>query len=218
VLVVEDHRLLAEIMAQALRDRGVPAAVSPGTDAGTVLAAASPGTLVLLDLDLAGTDGGLLVVPLREAGARVLVVSGSRDLLAIGRALDAGAVDVLDKARPFDDLVAAIAAAADGTARDPAARRRLEQSARHREAERAEALAVLGRLTPREREVLDALAAGTSADEIAAAAVVSLTTVRSQIRSILGKLGVHNQLAAAARARDLAEAAGNLPIGPNPHD
>ena len=44
--------------------------------------------------------------------------------------------------------------------------------------------------------------AGESAETIAEQVVVSLTTVRSQIRAILLKLGVNSQLAAVALARE----------------
>jgi DNA-binding NarL/FixJ family response regulator len=55
-------------------------------------------------------------------------------------------------------------------------------------------------LTPREAGVLCALADGLSAEEIARHHHVALTTVRSQIRSVLQKLGVRTQLAAVAAA------------------
>jgi DNA-binding NarL/FixJ family response regulator len=56
------------------------------------------------------------------------------------------------------------------------------------------------RLTAREQRVLAALVDGMSGDEIAKAHYVAVTTVRSQIRGILQKLGVRSQLAAVATA------------------
>jgi DNA-binding NarL/FixJ family response regulator len=56
------------------------------------------------------------------------------------------------------------------------------------------------RLTPRERQVLVALMSGSTAQEISKASYVSVPTVRSQIRSILSKLGVSSQLAAVVLA------------------
>lgn len=217
VLVVEDHLLLAQLIVAALSNRGLVAQMAPSTRADDVLAAADEGTLVLLDLHLdEGRDGSRLVASLRAAGARVLVLTGSHDLLAVRRALEDGAVDVLDKSQPFAELVDAIAAAGDGARpRDAAAHYRIARAAQEREARRAAAEQVLGRLTRREREVLDALLGGASADEIAAAAVVSLTTVRSQIRAVLTKLGVHHQLAAAARFRQLLDDLGE-PLGGHP--
>jgi DNA-binding CsgD family transcriptional regulator len=55
-------------------------------------------------------------------------------------------------------------------------------------------------LTDRERVVLAHLMDGLTAQEIAVAEYVSICTVRSQITSILMKLGVRNQLAAVACA------------------
>jgi DNA-binding NarL/FixJ family response regulator len=60
--------------------------------------------------------------------------------------------------------------------------------------------ATFERLTPRESVVLGALTDGLSAEEIAEAHFVALTTVRSQIRAVLHKLGVRSQLAAVALA------------------
>ena len=53
-------------------------------------------------------------------------------------------------------------------------------------------------LSPREREVLELLAEGHRAVAIAERFVVSLTTVRTQIRSLLAKLEVTSQLEAVA--------------------
>ena len=54
------------------------------------------------------------------------------------------------------------------------------------------------RLTRREEEVLSALMRGAKARDICVQSFVSMPTVRSQIRSILTKLGVTSQLAAVA--------------------
>ncbi|RYJ01406.1 MAG: LuxR family transcriptional regulator, partial [Actinomycetales bacterium] len=66
---------------------------------------------------------------------------------------------------------------------------------------RADQLASQGRLaqlTPREREVLAMLHEGSSTAVIAERLDISQTTVRSQIRAVLRKLGVRSQLAAVA--------------------
>lgn len=55
-------------------------------------------------------------------------------------------------------------------------------------------------LTPREEHVLSALMTGAKARDICVQSFVSMPTVRSQIRSILIKLGVTSQLAAVALA------------------
>jgi LuxR family transcriptional regulator, maltose regulon positive regulatory protein len=58
-------------------------------------------------------------------------------------------------------------------------------------------------LTPREREVLQLIAAGRSNPEVAAQLVVAVTTVKTHVKNIYGKLQVSNRFQAAARAKDL---------------
>lgn len=57
------------------------------------------------------------------------------------------------------------------------------------------------RLTPREREVLDLLAAGARTRDIASQLGISPPTVRNHIQRILRKLGVHKRRDAVAVAR-----------------
>lgn len=56
------------------------------------------------------------------------------------------------------------------------------------------------RLSPRQRQVLDLLAEGTPAREIATRLNLAEATVRNHIRHILRKLGCHSQLEAVAVA------------------
>jgi DNA-binding NarL/FixJ family response regulator len=58
-------------------------------------------------------------------------------------------------------------------------------------------------LTPREQDVLRLVAQARTDREIAAALFLSPRTVNAHVASILGKLGVANRRAAAARAREL---------------
>ena len=56
-------------------------------------------------------------------------------------------------------------------------------------------------LTPAQQRVLDGLTAGLTATEIAAAGHVTVDTVRSHIRALREKYGVHTQGAVVAAAR-----------------
>jgi LuxR family maltose regulon positive regulatory protein len=58
-------------------------------------------------------------------------------------------------------------------------------------------------LTPREREVLQLIAAGRSNPEIAEQLVIAVTTVKTHVKNIYGKLQVTNRFQAATRAQDL---------------
>jgi DNA-binding CsgD family transcriptional regulator len=55
-------------------------------------------------------------------------------------------------------------------------------------------------LSPREREILELLAAGRTQSEIAAALVISPKTVATHIQHLLAKLGVHSRAQAVSAA------------------
>jgi DNA-binding CsgD family transcriptional regulator len=59
----------------------------------------------------------------------------------------------------------------------------------------------VGRLTPRQYQVLDLLADGVSTDAIAAQLVLSPQTVRNHVREILRRLDARTRLEAVANAR-----------------
>ena len=60
----------------------------------------------------------------------------------------------------------------------------------------------LRRLTPRERQILELIAAGRGTRHIAEALVISPKTVKTHVQNILSKLGVGSRLEAAALLRD----------------
>jgi len=63
--------------------------------------------------------------------------------------------------------------------------------------------ALIEPLSEREREVLRLVAAGRSNRQIAAQLVISLSTVKSHVHNISGKLGTENRTQMATRARDM---------------
>jgi LuxR family maltose regulon positive regulatory protein len=64
-------------------------------------------------------------------------------------------------------------------------------------------LSITEPLSERELEVLHLMAAGLSNRDIAMRDVVSINTVKTQVRSIYGKLGAHNRADAITAARQL---------------
>jgi DNA-binding NarL/FixJ family response regulator len=205
VLIVEDHALLAQTLVLALNAEGCHACTADLTDAATLVqqVRARRPEVVLLDLDLGATlgDGVALVQPLTELGARVLVVSGSTDRLRLAETLERGAVGFLSKQVPFEQLLSTVLeVVAQRPVLSTAHRYELMAELRCARAARVRDLAPFETLTPRERAVLAALARGQRAETIAAAAVLSEATVRSQIRAVLAKLNVNSQLEAVALA------------------
>ena len=205
VLLVDDHELLGQILVHALTSAGLEAqlASAPTPAAVAECLAASPPDIALLDLDLGEAHGtGLQLIPsLTEAGTRVIMLTGSRDRIALAECLEAGAIAVVGKDEPLDVLLGAISDAMAGRPMRADARHQLLQELWATRADTEEREKPFKRLTRRERQVLAALMDGRSAAEIADRDYVSLATVRTQIRGILVKLGVTSQLAAVAMAR-----------------
>lgn len=206
ILIVDDHELLATALALALRQLGeeVETVAGPSTDAVVAAVRRLAPVLVLLDLDLGPSlDSGLdLIRPLAAAGGRVVIMTGVTDRARLGECIEAGALGVICKTVRFSDLLDGIRRAAAGDDLLSAHQRQilLAELQASRQAERRR-LAPFATLSPREQSVLAGLVAGESAEMIAGSSYVSLATVRTQIHSILVKLGVTSQLAAVARAR-----------------
>ena len=210
VLIVDDHDLVGTSLAYSLSAEGLDARRAAAVDVVGVLAeaATSPVGLALLDLDLGRDrsgrrfDGVDLVAPLTERGWRCIVLSSTADRTRIGAALAAGALAAVPKQAPFPLLLGKLRAALAGLpVMSPETRQRLIDSHLVRAAERREIAEKLDRLTRREREVLAELARGHRAQAVADHYVVSLATVRTQIRSVLSKLEVGSQLEAVALYR-----------------
>jgi DNA-binding NarL/FixJ family response regulator len=204
VLVVDDHRLVGESLQAALKIRGFRVDLSDCATGTGVLdeAVRIRPSVVLLDLDLAQAGrGDELISPLVSMGSTVLVLTGTIDPIRTAECLEQGAAGVLSKAGSITEIVDTVRRAMAGevvTSRAMRARYAAELD-QHRREERAR-LAPLETLSPQERRVLGCIVDGCPAEEIAHHLTVSLNTVRTQIRSILRKLGVNSQLAAVALA------------------
>jgi two-component system, NarL family, nitrate/nitrite response regulator NarL len=206
VLVADAHQLVGETLQTTLALHGINVSVSACTHPEAILDevwAVRP-ALVLLDLALAGVGRDWdLIRALVDQGIVVLVLAGSAERLELARCMEAGAAGVLSKESSFGTVLEAIRAALDGEPVTPVRIRAqyLAELDEHRRSIRS-ATARFDDLTPRERDVLSMIVDGLSAAAIAQKSFVSVATVRTQIRSILQKLGVNSQLAAAALARN----------------
>ncbi len=159
--------------------------------------------LVLVDVrSFDVTAGSALIGPLCRAGLRVCVIDVAGDDCRSTAWLRAGPSALVDENEPFDQLFRTIArllriGSPPKTERKSSASLDSTPAHEHRES-RLELSAIL---TEREQVVLAELMEGHNAEEIAKAGYVSISTVRSQIKAILQKLGVNSQLAAVAIAR-----------------
>jgi DNA-binding NarL/FixJ family response regulator len=149
-------------------------------------------------VDLALPDGdGLDLLEDLSSRTVTLVLSASVETGRFARAVESGASGVLHKSTPIKEIVDAVRRLKAGEALlspgDVIEMLRLVNR------ERQEELSVrraVERLTPREREVLQALAEGLESKEIADRLNVTVETERTHMVNILHKLGVHSRLQA----------------------
>ena len=141
----------------------------------------------------AGPDIVRSCATLKAAGRRVVVVDERDALDLLHSSVHAGADAYIGRESSLADLDAAIAAAGRGDAFVPAAL--LGPLLRSLPSDHAGdvALARVARLSERERAVLHLLADGADHEAIAAALFVSTHTVRTHLRNLYRKLGVHSR-------------------------
>ncbi len=205
ILIVEDHTLVSDALVSLFGKLGIRARSADTACEDALLrdiAAHAPGA-VILDLTLGDDigDATRLIPAIRELGMAVVVATCDVLRLTAARCYEAGACAVITKGEPFERLLDMLATAADhGRCIEDAEYYDLMYELRqHRQATEAQ-LAPFARLTRREADVLEHICHGESIEEVADREFVSPTTVRSHLRSIFMKLGVRNQLAAAAAA------------------
>jgi DNA-binding CsgD family transcriptional regulator len=127
---------------------------------------------------------------LREVKVPVIALRMGASAAALAACAEQGAIGIMHP----DRLAHEVVRMANGSSRSNGSEYPLEPG------RLPEPFSALVHLTPSERRVLFHMMEGRTAVSIAAAQVISVTTVRSHIRSILRKLNVNSQLAAVALA------------------
>ncbi len=172
------------------------------TDSGShaiMLARMARPHVVVTGLELRGLSGVELIRQLtmddRGPAPRVVVYSTSDADDVVSAVLHAGASGILTKDVGSGELVSAIRAAANGEAvLAPAVAQRLVDWFRRRDTQPDMSLhKIVGTLTPREREVLLLLAEGMQPEEIAIRLFIGVTTVRTHIYRLRGKLDLKDR-------------------------
>lgn len=206
ILLVDDHRVFADVLADALlTDGGISRVNHAATlETARALLVTDPPDLVLLDLVLADESGFELLGELaqREDAPAALVLSGSSEPRLIVKALECGARGWLPKTTQLETLLAAVWQVLDGQMY--LAPPTLRPVLTHLLAElrgRDEAAGFVAELTPRELEVLRCLVSGMTRAEVAQHLFVSMNTVRTHVQSLLRRSDQHSALALVAFAR-----------------
>jgi two-component system nitrate/nitrite response regulator NarL len=202
VLLVEDHASFRQALAFMLeREPGFEVAEQVGSLAEAReldWEALENVEVAIVDLALPDGDGLDLIEDFSsQPRTMTLVLSASLEPGRFARAVEAGASGVLHKSTPIKDIVEAVRKLRAGEALLSPAEvvEMLRLVGRERQEEHAARQAV-ERLTPREKEVLQALAEGLESREIAEKLNVTVETERTHMVNILHKLGVHSRLQA----------------------
>jgi DNA-binding NarL/FixJ family response regulator len=202
VLIVEDHQVVADGLAALINDQKDMTVVG---HAGSVSEAISRATelspdVVLMDFRLTdgtGADAGVGIRQVRPDTKLIFLTREDSDAARFA-ALEAGASAFVHKSKAAAEVVEAIrVVAGGGTLFTPRSISVLLNKRREVESQ-------LEKLTPREKEVLRLMAEGAASRDIASRLGISYTTVRTHIRSLGSKLGVHSKLEAIIKARELA--------------
>ncbi|MFJ8624307.1 response regulator [Kitasatospora sp. NPDC093550] len=194
VLLADDEHLIRGALAALLSledDLDVVAQAGSGPEALAMARAHRPDVAVL-DLQMPGKDGIEVAAELRRLlpDCRCMIVTGHGRPGYLKRALEVGVRGFLPKTVSAADLAGII--------------RTVRSGGRYVDPELAADAISTGEtpLTPRETDVLELAADGTSIAEIAERASLSQGTVRNYLSSAAGKLGAENRHAAVRIARE----------------
>jgi DNA-binding NarL/FixJ family response regulator len=206
VVIADDHPMYRYGLAAVLNQSDaveVVASVGDGRELLRCVDEHQP-DVVITDLSMPGLDGVAATSRLLAAlpGLAVLVLTMHEDDEHVFAALRAGARGYLVKGADGEEIVRAVQAVASGDAvYGGAIARRIVSFYAGGSSVSATARAFPD-LTPREREVLELLAAGCRNHEIARRLGMSEKTVRNHVSQVLLKLQVPDRTAAALKARD----------------
>ena len=204
IIIIDDHPLLVAALRIELERSGLQVRQldpADGTDQILAVVDAESPDCAVVDLGMPIPGGGLsLIAPIAKRDTRVVVLTGESDLRLLAEASGAGAEAVLSKSEPLGEIVETILQVASGQVVRTSQRAELAVELQRLMAEREEREAAFAELSPREQQVLAGLMDGRAPATLAEQNYVSVATVRSQIKSVLGKLGVSSQLQAVAMA------------------
>ena len=203
VAIIEDHQILVDSLGLMLRyepDMEFLGAASSVSDGRQLIQHSKPDVL-LLDVGL--PDGnGLDIIPeisSTSPDTNIVVLTSLSDEVTLMRVIDSGISGFVSKNSQLSELLETIRKAADGEIVMPTSllmgllmRLPRDKAAAYKDEKGWE------RLTIREKEILDLLAKGKSGNEIAEELHIAPLTVRTHIRNMMSKMGVHSRLEAVS--------------------
>lgn len=199
MLIYEDDKDLREGLGQYLSMTGEFSVEGLFSNCDTIAVDIKELTadIILMDIDMPGRNGieGVQIAKALKPAISILMFTVFDDDKKIFDAICAGADGYLLKNTPLDRLVEGLKDVYNGGApMTPSIAKKVLQAFPKKEKDPHEPL------TEKELQVLQLLVQGSSYKEVAAAAAVSMDTVRTHIRHIYSKLHVRSMSQAVAKA------------------
>ncbi|MFL7890420.1 MAG: LuxR C-terminal-related transcriptional regulator [Anaerolineales bacterium] len=201
ISMVEDHQILVDSLSLMLRyEPDIEFLGSADSiETGRSLIEETTPDVLLLDVGLPDGSGLDLIPDVKQISpdTNIVVLTSLKDETTLMRVVDSGISGFVSKDSQLSDLLITIRKAAEGEIVMPTSllvgllmRMPRDKAASYQDDKGWE------RLTTREQEVLERLAAGKSGDEIAEELHIAPLTVRTHIRNLMAKMGVHSRLEA----------------------
>lgn len=198
ILIVDHHQLVRtglRMLIESVPGMKVVGKAANRSEALSLAASKKP-NLILLEIDLGDEDGLAFLPELREAAknARVLILTGVREIETHRRAARLGAVGLVLKEHTGDVLLKAIKKVHEGEVwLDRTMMSSLLNEMTTPDAVDPDAASITS-LTPREQGVIGLIAEGLKNKQIADRLCISETTVTHHLSTIFSKLGVSDRL------------------------
>ncbi|WP_328650243.1 response regulator transcription factor [Micromonospora sp. NBC_00330] len=207
VVIVDDDPLVRGMLTLMLDGADGIVVVGEAADGATAITAVDRHLpdVVLMDIRMPGVNGITATERLRRRHRppEIIVLTTFDTDEHVMRALRAGASGFLLKDTPPEQISQAVRAVAAGNPMlSPGVTRRLMQRVASGAESYEQAHERLALLTPRERDVVLAIAQGRSNAEIAGELLMSVTTVKAHVSHILTKLDLDNRTQIALLAHD----------------
>lgn len=183
VFIVDDDAAIRQALAQLLEVAGLRVQTYANGPSFLAVCGAACAGCVLLDVAMPGMNGHEVQAALKERGVQLPIVflTGHGDIPMAVRAMQAGALDFLEKPIRSGELLERVRQA---LARDE--ERRTAQASRQQIQQR------YARLSLREREVMSLVVAGLSSKEIARKLDLSPRTIDVHRAHVMHKMAVTN--------------------------
>ncbi len=217
LILCDDHVMLAEALGAALAGRGHEVLAVTSTPATAVAAVRRhQPDICLLDLSFHGEHSGLdaaRAISSLPGQTKVVLLSAVTDPDTLAAAVQLPVAGYIRKDQNVDEIARALDLIAAG---DVLIAPGLPHPTRNRRAS-PRPPDPMDELTAREQEVVRRIVNGESTKHMAAAMNITPDTVRSYVKNVLTKLGVHSRLQVAAIASHSRDSiAGDGAAGPSP--